>query len=511
MTNIVDTADGTQAKSGAEVRNRTTLHITLADGSANYLATGVINAPGIRCGEGSSLIVDDEERNADANGTEVVPIGAVINQDTTLLSGRKVEKGDPHTVLDSANPGKLGVAGGEQAAAIGGAAEETGGSMTFNGGNITAYSWTGDNMLESGAAIGGGSWGCGTDDVLTFNSGVINAVGNYHASGIGSGCGAKSNFNYDYGIAPDHIPSAGRQRGDYVWISTWCYASNVHAGNITINGGFVKSTGFEHSSGFGNSCASTPNTGGVIRITGSTLYPSVTNSEGFPDFNADGGHVIITGGSVYTNGSFKGIGGTAWGNNAALADGYNPNDPDDPNKVFMVTIDLSADMAAAGEAGDNLIESWTLKVGGEDYPYGAPTQLIGGKLYLWLPKSATEQTVSVDLSYRGKDGQAHPFDTLFRNPGQVDQLKRYEDFELPKEYLNSLVKPYDGLPFKTYEITPEHPLRTPEVLSYDKDGNPSEYRWLTNTDDVTYRYPVCTTNATARPSGTRWTAARTCR
>lgn len=146
MTNIVDTADGTQAKSGAEVRNRTTLHITLADGSANYLATGVINAPGIRCGEGSSLIVDDEERNADANGTEVVPIGAVINQDTTLLSGRKVEKGDPHTVLDSANPGKLGVAGGEQAAAIGGAAEETGGSMTFNGGNITAYSWTGDNM-----------------------------------------------------------------------------------------------------------------------------------------------------------------------------------------------------------------------------------------------------------------------------------------------------------------------------------------------------------------------------
>lgn len=488
MTNIVDTADGTQAKSGAEVRNRTTLHITLADGSANYLATGVINAPGIRCGEGSSLIVDDEERNADANGTEVVPIGAVINQDTTLLSGRKVEKGDPHTVLDSANPGKLGVAGGEQAAAIGGAAEETGGSMTFNGGNITAYSWTGDNMLESGAAIGGGSWGCGTDDVLTFNSGVINAVGNYHASGIGSGCGAKSNFNYDYGIAPDHIPSAGRQRGDYVWISTWCYASNVHAGNITINGGFVKSTGFEHSSGFGNSCASTPNTGGVIRITGGTLYPSVTNSEGFPDFNADGGHVIITGGSVYTNGSFKGIGGTAWGNNAALADGYNPNDPDDPNKVFMVTIDLSADMAAAGEAGDNLIESWTLKVGGEDYPYGAPTQLIGGKLYLWLPKSATEQTVSVDLSYRGKDGQAHPFDTLFRNPGQVDQLKRYEDFELPKEYLNSLVKPYDGLPFKTYEITPEHPLRTPEVLSYDKDGNPSEYRWPTNTDDVTYRY-----------------------
>ncbi|MEC4185391.1 hypothetical protein VJ918_11270, partial [Adlercreutzia sp. R21] len=118
----------------------------------------------------------------------------------------------------------------------------------------------------------------------------------------------------------------------------------------------------------------------------------------------------------------------------------------------------------------------------------APTQLIDGKLYLWLPKSATQQTVSVDLSYRGKDGQPHPFDTLFRNPGQEDLLKRYEDFDLPQEYLDSLVKPYDGLPFKTYEITPEHPLRTPEVLSYDEQGNPVEYRWLTNTDDVTYRY-----------------------
>ncbi len=89
MTNIVDTADGTQAKSGAEVRNRTTLHITLADGSANYLATGVINAPGIRCGEGSSLIVDDEERNADANGTEVVPIEPLSNSRHYLMLAGK--------------------------------------------------------------------------------------------------------------------------------------------------------------------------------------------------------------------------------------------------------------------------------------------------------------------------------------------------------------------------------------------------------------------------------------
>ena len=489
MTNIADTAAGAWAKSGAEIRNRTSLHLTLADGTKNYLATPEINMPGIRCGEGSNLTIDDGERNVDKAGNEVAPAGAVIPRDATLISGKKLKAGEPHTALDSANPGVLEVWGGQQSAAIGGASEETGGTMTFNGGVITARAWTGNHWLETGAGIGGGSWGCGTDGTLTFNSGIIDARGNYHTSGIGSGSGAKKNFAYDYTIAPDHIPCIGRQKGSIVFDGGWYYdTENVRAGNITINGGFIKSTGYEHSSGFGNSCASTPNTGGVIKITGGTLYPSVTSSEGFPDFNADGGHVIITGGSVYTNGSFKGIGGTAWGNDAWSAEGYNPNDPDDPNKVFMVTIDLSADLRAAGESGDNLIESWNLKVGGEDYPYGAPTQLLDGKLYLWLPKSATKQTVSVDLSYRGKDGQPHPFDTLFRNPGQVDQLKRYEDFYLPDEYLDSLVKPYDGLPFKTYEITPEHPLRTPEVLSRDEEGNPTEYRWLTNTDDVTYRY-----------------------
>ena len=489
MTNVYDAASGTWAKSSEEVRNRTSLHLTLADGTANYLAVNEINMPAIRCGEGSDLTIDDAERNVDASGNPVTPVGAVINRDTTLASGKKLKAGEPHTTLDSANPGSLEVWGGQQCAAIGGAHEEDGGTMTFNGGTITSHAWTGNDWLETGAAIGGGTWGRGTDGALTFNSGTLNAVGNYHTSGIGSGCGAKYNFTYDYTIAPDHIPCDSRQSGNIVFLNGWYYGmENVRAGNITINGGFVKSTGFEHSSGFGNSCASTPNTGGVIRITGGTLYPTVTSSEGFPDFNADGGHVIITGGSVYTNGSFKGIGGTAWGNDAWSAEGYNPNDPDDPNKVFMVTIDLSADLRAAGEAGDNLIESWNLKVGGEDYPYGAPTQLLDGKLYLWLPKSATKQTVSVDLSYRGKDGQPHPFDTLFRNPGQVDQLKRYEDFELPKEYLAGLVKPYDGRPFKTYEITPEHPLRTPEVLSRDEEGNPTEYRWLTNTDDVVYRY-----------------------
>lgn len=487
LTNISDTDAERWALKGTEVRNRTSLHITLADGTKNYLYANSVNMPAIRCGEGSDLVIDDAELNIDRGGNAVAPIGGVINDNTVLASGKEIQKGQSHTALDSSNPGELQVWGGCLAASIGGACEETGGSLTFNGGIVSAHADTAHSVdYQTGAGIGGGTWGNGTDRVIAFNSGTYDATGNFHSSGIGSGCGAKALHTYDYAIPPDHIPCEGRQNGNFIWEYGSAYATGVRAGNITINGGFVKSTGAAHAAGFGNSCSTSPNENGIIRITGGTLYPIATGA--LPDFFNPGGHVVITGGSVYTNGSFQGIGGTAWGNDAALADGYDPDDPDDPNKVFMVTIDLSADMAAAGEAGDNLIESWNLKVGGEDYPYGAPTQLIDGKLYLWLPKSATEQTVSVDLSYRGKDGQAHPFDTLFRNPGQVDQLKRYEDFYLPDEYLDSLVKPYDGLPFKTYEITPEHPLRTPEVLSRDEEGNPTEYRWLTNTDDVTYRY-----------------------
>lgn len=487
LTNISDTDAGRWALKGTEVRNRTSLHITLADGTKNYLYANSVNMPAIRCGEGSDLVIDDAELNIDRGGNAVAPIGGVINDNTVLASGKEIQKGQSHTALDSSNPGELQVWGGCLAASIGGACEETGGSLTFNGGIVSAHADTAHSVdYQTGAGIGGGTWGNGTDRVIAFNSGTYDATGNFHSSGIGSGCGAKALHTYDYAIPPDHIPCEGRQNGNFIWEYGSAYATGVRAGNITINGGFVKSTGAAHAAGFGNSCSTSPNENGIIRITGGTLYPIATGA--LPDFFNPGGHVVITGGSVYTNGSFQGIGGTAWGNDAALADGYDPDDPEDPNKVFMVTIDLAADLAAAGETGNNLIEDWNLKVGGEDYPYGAPTQLIDGKLYLWLPKSATEQTVSVDLSYRGKDGQPHPFDTLFRNPGQEDLLKRYEDFELPKEYLDSLVKPYDGLPFKTYEITPEHPLRTPEVLSYDEDGNPSEYRWLTNTDDVTYRY-----------------------
>lgn len=70
------------------MRNRTSLHLTLADGTANYLAVNEINMPAIRCGEGSDLTIDDAERNVDASGNPVTPVGAVINRDTTLASGK---------------------------------------------------------------------------------------------------------------------------------------------------------------------------------------------------------------------------------------------------------------------------------------------------------------------------------------------------------------------------------------------------------------------------------------
>ncbi len=47
----------------------TSLHLTLADGSVNTLrTTNWAHCPGIRCGEGSKLTIDDGRRNIDTDG-----------------------------------------------------------------------------------------------------------------------------------------------------------------------------------------------------------------------------------------------------------------------------------------------------------------------------------------------------------------------------------------------------------------------------------------------------------
>ncbi len=183
ITNSYDTESGSKATDGTQVKNRTSLHLTLADGSHNALwSTTNYSAP-IHCGEGSDFTLDDSVRNIDKDGNQIIPIGGIINEDVTLVGGKHLEKGQIHSVLDSANPGTLLIYGVQDAASIGGNNCESGGRMTFNGGIVTT-TYPGDSGCAAG--IGAGSGGNGTDTLILFNSGNYTVAGGYHGAGVWS-------------------------------------------------------------------------------------------------------------------------------------------------------------------------------------------------------------------------------------------------------------------------------------------------------------------------------------
>ncbi len=407
----------------------TSLHLTIADGSVNTL-TALLTSytyqfPGIRCGEGSKLTIDDSRRNIDTDGVFVAPEQGRISRDAVLQDGTVVKEGDRLTLLDSENPGQLNVNGGYRSSAIGGSALETSGDMTFNGGNIVVRAYGVPDSLSNygaGAGIGGGHAGCGT--VMTFNGGNIDACGSYHGAGIGGGCtygGGMSSATVTYALTDGYLSQ---------------YPLSTIAGDININGGFIKSQGCTHSNAFGQACGGT-NTGKTITITGGTLLPS--SVPGWYDIGGAGGDVIVTGGSVrLTDGSaakFQSNGGVAWG------------DLDKTIKVFMTTINMSA-----YKKPNMLVDGMKITVNGIPSEYGMPSYTDeSGNLYFWLPNDGTAPEIRVDLDLKDNDGKdvvTEPF--FITNATQGSVLKQYVVFSIDESLItddNRLRKKYDGLAF----------------------------------------------------------------
>lgn len=513
VTNVMDTEDKTRATHADQIVHKTMLHITLADGSDNKLAclnraSGGAGSPGIRCGWGSILVIDDTIRNLDSNNNIITPENGMIGKSVTLANGTRLEAGTPLSVLDSKNPGTLTVNAGGNSAAIGSGPEENAGKLIFQGGNIYANGCNqgiGNNYSpDTGAAIGGGNGGSGT--VTIFNGGNIIAVASYHGAAIGSGWGwwkrgeqtvAKS----DAIAIPVYssVPKVGEYDGYTFWNSSVGKFDTV-AGDIYINGGYIEAKGAEHGNGFGSACLYTTssNRNHVIRVTGGTLLPSSTSVN--KDMGGNNGYVVITGGSVSLTkksdgkpdeNKFQGIGNTAF-NTAGVTTWKDVLDKGgalpETDKVFMITIDLGSEIEKRNsEAGitnddklDDRINSWRLTVGGKKYDYGAPDRFDNGLLYLWLPKSATEKEITVDLTYTDKNGDIQKIEPLFRDPN-TDQngttLKRYISFELPDSFKN-LWKYYDGTPLPGLSIDPDNTLPT-------EDG-----KELSKPDQISYKYQL---------------------
>ncbi len=445
------------------------LHITLADGTTNYVRTHLeTQCAGIHVAETASLTIDDSVTNRLADGTHVEVDGGKIATAGTLLNGTKVEVGDELLKLSAANPGVLKVAGGYGCAAIGSGSMENAGLMVFDGGSIVACAWRGvavnlDNpgaagdadapvsgnyYASAGAGIGAGCGGGATD--MFFNAADIDAYGSYHGAGIGAPLRFEGGTTYNGG---PRQPSA---------LTT---TPNSTCGNITINGGFLKARGFTHGNAFGGACdsAAAPGAKGkVIKVTGGTLLPTSPNRW---DLGGNGGTVIVTGGSMRIAGMNKFQGDGPW------------SDESKTTKLTMVTIDMQKELQELNSQNSK-ISGWQLLVNGQPHSYGAPTMFDDGKLYLWLsdaylkkdPETGKAARIEVRLNYVDPDGKEQRLEPLYvEDLGGTtgSTLKRYVNIDLDNEHLDpaarelvaayfaKLNKHYDGLPLAGLELSAE--------------------------------------------------------
>lgn len=513
-------------ESGATIEPKTSLRITLAAGSKNVLdATDEQRSPGIHCGEGTILIIDDDIPNQDTAGNEIVmdtenypgkiPAGVsfVANDGKTYTAG--TTPGDDRlSLLESTNPGSLTVTGSKNVSGIGSVEFETTGDMYFNGGQLAVTArGAGDGTNGRGAAIGGGSAGCGGN--MYFNGGSIETWTSYHGASIGGGAWAhntQSNESYAYQFQDtldNGLVNSAKGSPDSV-----AAESKTWAGNIYINGGYIVPHGDAHGNAIGQGCCSW-NKDHIIVIAGGTILPDTSKAEakkGNPRFDcasmgigAQDGAVCVIGGSVRI-GKVEGRSDELFQAFINGADSYNsafgvyPVDTSLTNNpaVSMIAIDLGAEVIKKDESGnpitkgDNPIIDWKLTVGNVAYEYGAPAQFTDGKLYLWLPAEATAQQISVTLSYLDENNKVQQVNPLFANPGQGTTLKRYIDFPLPDAYTNSLKKYYDGTPLASYDLSKkENWITTKEEIP----------KVISDPDSLTFKYQRYTSKENGEPIG----------
>ncbi|WP_302963652.1 hypothetical protein [uncultured Adlercreutzia sp.] len=472
---------------GNTVSPQTSLWLTLAKGSENTLtATLDRRAPAIHCGEGTTLVIDDDVPNLDISGNAIamdpksypgrIPAGTTFKgADGKTYTAGSTPGGDRLGLLESSNPGSLTATGGILSSAIGGGVHENAGRMIFNGGDIKATAQNNNVNQGMGAGIGGGHGSCGT--YMEFNGGRVEAKASFHGAGIGGGAWAWSQIypdteSYMFADALDcGIPSTTDGSGSND-------AARTQAGDIYINGGTIIPRADAHGNALGQGCVSN-NVGHEIVIAGGTVLPDTSAphiGNGNPyAIGANQGNVAVVGGSIRIGTVDRGNGVVSNEKYQALINGamsydsaygaypYDPSSTSNPI-VKMVAIDLMAELEKTGSAGDNPIIDWDLKVGGVSYPYGAPARFTDGKLYLWLPEEAMKQQISVTLTYEDEDGNVREVLPLFREPEQSgDLLKRFLDFQITDEaYLKSLTKYHDGTPLPAYDLSaPGHAITTP--------------------------------------------------
>ena len=216
-----------------------------------------------------------------------------VEVDNAGIGGDDEKDGGTITI----NGGSVTATGGLFGAGIGGGDNGSGGMIEINGGEIIA---TGGSY---GAGIGGGSASSG--GIITINGGTIATTGGNLGAGIGSlGAGGTIEINGGDITATGGDPGAGIGGGH-----------NGSGGTIKINGGTVTAIGKDTGAGIGGG---TVGAGGNIIINDGTIIATGGGlGAGIGGGNeGSGGEITINGGTVEATGGTTngaGIGGGSGG------------------------------------------------------------------------------------------------------------------------------------------------------------------------------------------------------
>ena len=221
-----------------------------------------------------------------------------VEEGNAGIGGDVQQSGDTITI----NGGEITATGGTSGSGIGGGSKinGSGGTITINGGEITA------NGGDNGAGIGGGSASSG--GIITINGGTIATTGGNLGAGIGSlGAGGTIEINGGDITATGGNLGAGIGGGD-----------NDSGGEITINGGDkIIATGNGGGAGIGGG---NYGAGGMIEINGGNI---TANGQG--SSSACGG-AGIGGGSQQSGGTITIHGGeivaTGYSGSAGIGSGF---------------------------------------------------------------------------------------------------------------------------------------------------------------------------------------------
>ncbi|GHV47228.1 hypothetical protein FACS1894181_00250 [Bacteroidia bacterium] len=447
ITNGSELKDGWYYVSGkVEVTGRITVNAT-GDG-ANIILEDDCDftvTDGIQVGGTNKLTIYGQ-----STGTNTGKLTANNTSNDAGIGGNDYGDGDGGTI--TINGGTV-TATSINGAGIGGGFNGDGGTIAINGGTVTAKS-------SSGAGIGGGDGGSG--GTITINGGTVEATGKEGGAGIGSGT---------YGSGGDITISGGtvKATGDYgAGIGGGGGTIAINGGTVTANGGYGAGIG----GGFNGDGGTIAINGGTVTATGS--YGGAGIGGGY---NGSGGTITITGGTVKATSS--GDAGIGYGRGYSGSDGTVtitggsvqaasisplPTNGDNSTPVYLNTLTLS---------GVSVVTQVTAgSINGTDCA-NAPDAASGvygikdvqtdaaGKVYFYLPASGNDETI------RLADGSNY-YQETFTRPANITAKT------LNKEVTAAAI---DGVTLPVAGATPVAAITETEQYTgtVSWNGNPSTF------------------------------------